>query len=135
MKEQEQIALVEKTIAKLCGWKLVEGSLVCYTKDSGATYTTKTPSYYTDLNACWDMEHTLRPPQTKEWDTWNRYFAFIEYFIGRDDSVHATAALKCKAFLWVHNVDLLNLSIWDYGNPMPSDEQIKHIVENTEKTN
>ena len=138
--EKQQITLIEKTIADLSGWIKIREQpgtqfpLVGY-KNHVASIAIPLPKYYTDLNACWEMERVLRPntqktPEGLPWEKWERYSAYIQWHMGRDDALHANANFRCRAFLWVHGrTDLLVPPCFTISSAEPTEEQLKAIIE------
>lgn len=87
--EQKRIA-----IAEACGWKWKDNKQrkeAHWYAPSGMMYLNP-PDYFHDLNACHEMEKTIRPPQKPTWDMWEDFFRRFE------DDPHATAAQRAEAF-------------------------------------
>ena len=95
-------------IAELCGWTKCRLAI----KGAGApghrkptaygipperNYEADCPSYTSDLNACAEMEKTLRNCEIE----WSRYRHYIETHVPYADQITATAMQRCTAFLAV----------------------------------
>jgi len=96
---------LNEEVAKLCGWKLVEGSQVCWRTDDmpPGAFCVKTdginqlPPYLTCLNACAKMEATLTNAQGRV------YVDFIlQQVKGSFGAISASPRHRVKAFLLTH---------------------------------
>jgi len=104
--EEQRIA-----IAKACGWKLVDGSQVCWSKDGGKTYDLQFPDYLNDLDAMAEAEVRLHLNADKRAlpARWRQYRDELAKVVGcawyqSAELLRSTAAQRAEAFLRTLNL-------------------------------